>query len=317
MVTHTHTLTRTHTHRSVEDLLVTKDSGCKPSRRQALTWALDLVRGLDYLHSQRPVIVHRDIKPANLMLAEGREHLKLCDFGVSTTLMLSPCRESKRVAQDNVCDGEPAGYLTDASYNDNVSAPSARPEEMTGRTGTYRYMAPEVFEDQTPCYDSAVDIYSAAMSMWVLFNGERPFNNLDGLTVAELASRQALRPPLHSMRSTTLGHRKVIPSSVAQLLEGAWHSNPAQRPCASDMIAVLEEALRKEGTGVLSSISSAMTGIFFLRAKSSPPGLPPAAATERTPSAAELPLPRCSIDTRSIIDFPPSSLPSPSRLKSL
>ena len=210
------------------------------------------------------MIVHRDIKPANLMLAECRKHLKLCDFGMSTTLMPSPC---KREAQDNIrgqlqtqCDGESAGYLTDASNNDNVIAPSERPKEMTGRTGTYRYMAREVFENQTPHYNSAVDIYSAAMSIWVLFNGERPFNNLDGLTVAELASRQTLRPPLH----------RAIPSSVAQLLEGAWHSNPAERPCASDMVTVLEEALRKEGTGVLSSISSAMTGIFFVRTKSSP-----------------------------------------------
>ena len=294
---------------SVEDFLATKDSGYKPSRRRALTWALDLARGLDYLHSQRPVIVHRDIKPANLMLAECREHLKLCDFGVS--------RQSRREAQgkDNICDRESAGHMTDASYNDNAIAPSAGPKEMTVRTGTYRYMAPEVFEDQTPNYNSAVDIYSAALSVWVFFHGVRPFNNLDGLTVAELASRQTLRPPLHSMRSTgamslgqnvSFGHKKAIPSSVAQLLEGAWHGNPAQRPCASDMIAVLEEALRKEGTGVLSSISSVMTGNFFGRTSSVSSGLPSTAEFDRTPSAVELLMQRRNDSPFS--QFSPSSL---------
>jgi serine/threonine protein kinase len=283
---------------SVEDFLATKDSGYKPSRRRALTWALDLAHSLHYLHSQRPAIVHRDIKPANLMLTECREHLKLCDFGVSTTLMLNPCNESRRETQDNICDRESAGYLTDASYNDNAIAPSARPKEMTGRTGTYRYMAPEVFEDQTPYYNSAVDIYSAALSMWVLFHGARPFNNLDGLTVAQLASRQTLRPPLNSMRSTSpvsLGHKKIVPSSVAHLLEVAWHGNPAQRPSASDMVAVLEDALRKEGLGL---------GKFFQRALSASSGLPSAAEFERAPSASELLIQRRDSDP-----FPQS--PSP------
>ena len=66
---------------SVEDLLASKDSGYKPSRRRALTWALDLARGLHYLHDHG--IVHRDIKPANLILTACRQHLKLCDLGVS------------------------------------------------------------------------------------------------------------------------------------------------------------------------------------------------------------------------------------------
>ena len=283
---------------SLEDHLATKYSGYKPSRRRALTWALDLARGLHYLHDHG--IVHRDIKPANLILTACREHLKLCDFGVS--------RQSRREAQgkDNICDRESAGHLTDASYNDNAIAIGAQTKEMTLRTGTYRYMAPEVFEDQTPNYNSAVDIYSAALSIWVIFHGVRPFTNLDGLTVAELASRQHLRPPLHMFlgHNMSFGHKKAIASSVAQLLESAWHANPAQRPCASDMIAVLDEALRKEGTGVLSSISSA--GNFFGRALSVSSVVTSSEKFDQTPSAVELLMERRS-DSQS-----PSSSLSPS-----
>jgi len=241
---------------SVEDFLAKKETGYKQLRSQAVTLALDLARGLDYLHSQEPVIIHRDIKPGNLMITGGLERLKLCDFGVSTPLRMNMCdRESAGTA---AADGK---HLTGALYYDKAIAPSAWPTEM-GVKGAYRYMAPEVFTEHTPFYDSAVDIYSAALSIWVLFLGKRPFKNLDGLTVAKLASRQYLRPPLHE---------KSIPSSVAQLLEGAWHRDPAQRPCASDMIVVFEAALRREGSGMLPSISSAMTGKLFRRRSSNGP----------------------------------------------
>jgi len=242
---------------SVESFMASQGPDYQPTRRQALTWALDLARGLEHLHAQRPAILHRDIKPGNLMVTDCLEHLKLCDFGVSTTLRINTSdRESAGApAADGQC-------VADALYNDNdVIAPSARPKEMTGRTGTYRYMAPEVFHGETPHYNAAVDIYSASLSIWVLFHGKIPHVHLDGLTVAELALRQMLRPPLHAKRATMLpGAHKAMPSSISQLLVRAWHMDPAQRPSAPEMIAVLEEALKKESAGMLSSISSAMRG---------------------------------------------------------
>ncbi|RZC67772.1 hypothetical protein C5167_011464 [Papaver somniferum] len=66
--------------------------------------ALDLARGLSYLHSQQ--IVHRDVKTENMLLNTKRT-LKIADFGVA------------RVEAQN-------------------------PSEMTGATGTLGYMAPEV-----------------------------------------------------------------------------------------------------------------------------------------------------------------------------
>lgn len=66
--------------------------------------ALDLARGLSYLHSQK--IVHRDVKTENMLLDKSRT-LKIADFGVA------------RVEASN-------------------------PSDMTGETGTLGYMAPEV-----------------------------------------------------------------------------------------------------------------------------------------------------------------------------
>ncbi|KAF8378299.1 hypothetical protein HHK36_029638 [Tetracentron sinense] len=66
--------------------------------------ALDLARGLSYLHSKK--IVHRDVKTENMLLDKTRT-LKIADFGVA------------RVEASN-------------------------PNDMTGETGTLGYMAPEV-----------------------------------------------------------------------------------------------------------------------------------------------------------------------------
>ncbi|KAH9682525.1 protein kinase domain-containing protein [Citrus sinensis] len=68
--------------------------------------ALDLSRGLSYLHSKK--IVHRDVKTENMLL-DSQRTLKIADFGVA------------RVEAQN-------------------------PRDMTGETGTLGYMAPEVLQ---------------------------------------------------------------------------------------------------------------------------------------------------------------------------
>ncbi|CAN8280357.1 unnamed protein product [Cochlearia groenlandica] len=74
--------------------------------KDVIQLALDLARGLSYLHSK--AIVHRDVKSENMLL-ETNKTLKIADFGVA------------RVEAQN-------------------------PQEMTGETGTLGYMAPEVLE---------------------------------------------------------------------------------------------------------------------------------------------------------------------------
>ncbi|KAF5943084.1 hypothetical protein HYC85_020726 [Camellia sinensis] len=82
------------------------------NRKKKLTFkiviqlALDLARGLSYLHSEK--IVHRDVKAENMLLDTHR-NLKIADFGVA------------RVEAQN-------------------------PQDMTGETGTLGYMAPEVLD---------------------------------------------------------------------------------------------------------------------------------------------------------------------------
>ena len=80
-------------------------------------------------------IIHRDIKPQNIFISENGDY-KLGDFGIARTI-----------------------------------------EKTLGgmsRKGTYNYMAPEVFGENS--YDHTADIYSLGMVMYVLLNGNRgPF----------------------------------------------------------------------------------------------------------------------------------------------
>jgi len=54
--------------------------GCSFSQSEILVWLNDLLKVLDYLHSQN--IVHRDISPDNIMLKRGTRLPVLIDFGV-------------------------------------------------------------------------------------------------------------------------------------------------------------------------------------------------------------------------------------------
>jgi hypothetical protein len=49
---------------------------------QAMRWADELLRVLEYLHGQKPPILHRDIKPSNLKLTKQGE-IFLLDFGLA------------------------------------------------------------------------------------------------------------------------------------------------------------------------------------------------------------------------------------------
>uniref|UniRef100_A0A5B7C959 Protein kinase domain-containing protein n=1 Tax=Davidia involucrata TaxID=16924 RepID=A0A5B7C959_DAVIN len=174
----------------------------------AVAYALDIARGMNYLHQHKPhAIIHRDLTPRNVLQDEAG-HLKVTDFGLS------------KIAQEK----DVYGY------------------KMTGGTGSYRYMAPEVYRRES--YNKSVDVFSFALLVHEMFQGG-PSNRAEAPElVADKRAYEDSRPPLSSY---------VYPEPIKMLLRECWHKNPDCRPTFEDIILQLEiiqESLQfKKGMG--------------------------------------------------------------------
>lgn len=111
--------------------------------------ALQVARGLAYLHACEPPIIHRDLKPENCLLDHSLT-VKIADFGLARPL--------------TCFSGEEA--LT------------------TTCIGTTRFMAPELFEkERAICLGPEVDIWALGCLLIELFSNKRPW---DYISTAEV-----------------------------------------------------------------------------------------------------------------------------------
>lgn len=92
--------------------------------------AFDICSALEFLHEKK--IIYRDLKPENLGF-DVRDDIKLFDFGLS------------------------------AELNDDMIVPGSRPAtyNLTGETGSFRYMAPEVANSQP--YNTTADVFAVSI----------------------------------------------------------------------------------------------------------------------------------------------------------
>ena len=156
-----------------------------------------LIQTLCYQRS-KPPIVHRDLKPANLLL-DHTGVLKISDFGLAK---VRPDPKKKQKQKDT--------------------------RFMTGETGSYRFMAPEVYRHED--YGETVDIYSYAMIFFYLLDGRPPWPTLNGL--------EAVR------RSSEEGDRPIIPRHWDQRLQAilteCWDENKSARPTFGRILDILD-----------------------------------------------------------------------------
>lgn len=191
--------------------------------RRAVETALDAAHGLEYLHQRRPSpIIHRDLKPGNLMfsgslytsqrdLVYDHGTVKLADFGLSKTL--------------------PVNRHADFGYMDSKF-------RLTGETGSYRYMAPEVFRHEP--YNSRVDVYSFSMIVYQLFEVQPPFAGMDPIDAARQAALYELRPQFIQLQGPD-----PIKKEVREIIEWCWRPNAEDRPSFAQIVAAFETVLTK------------------------------------------------------------------------
>ncbi|KAF9588591.1 hypothetical protein IFM89_013443 [Coptis chinensis] len=101
--------------------------------------------------------------------------------------------------------------------------------KMTGGTGSFRYLAPEVYRREA--YGKSVDVFSFAMIVHEMFQG-RPSNMAE--SEEEVADRRAYEDTRPSLSSF------IFPEEIKILLRRSCHKNPESRPSFEEIITELE-----------------------------------------------------------------------------
>ncbi|XP_024981771.1 serine/threonine-protein kinase HT1 isoform X1 [Cynara cardunculus var. scolymus] len=165
----------------------------------ALNFALDIAKAMDCLHANG--IIHRDLKPDNLLLTANQKSVKLADFGLAREETVT--------------------------------------EMMTAETGTYRWMAPELYSTVTlrqgekKHYNNKVDVYSFGIVLWELVTNRMPFEGMSNLQAAYAAAFKQERPNLS----------EEISPELAFIIQSCWVEDPNMRPSFDQIIRMLNTFL--------------------------------------------------------------------------
>uniref|UniRef100_A0A1D1Z8I9 non-specific serine/threonine protein kinase n=1 Tax=Anthurium amnicola TaxID=1678845 RepID=A0A1D1Z8I9_9ARAE len=121
--------------------------------RRRLRMALDVARGMNYLHNCTPMIVHGDLKSPNL-LVDKNWVVKVCDFGLSRM--------------------KHSTFLSSRSM-----------------AGTAEWMAPEVLRNELS--DEKCDVYSFGVILWELCTLQQPWEGMNPMQVVGAVGFQQRR----------------------------------------------------------------------------------------------------------------------------
>ncbi|CAI5460997.1 unnamed protein product [Closterium sp. Yama58-4] len=138
---------------SIFRLLTRPNASSSMDERRRLKMALDVAKGMNYLHCCNPPIVHRDLKSQNL-LVDKNWVVKVCDFGLSK--------------------------IKHQTYLSSRTA-----------AGTPEWMAPEVLRNE-PTNEKS-DVYSFGVVLWELSTMQRPWRGLNAMQVVGAVGFQQRR----------------------------------------------------------------------------------------------------------------------------
>ncbi|KAL8499049.1 hypothetical protein ACS0TY_022131 [Phlomoides rotata] len=101
--------------------------------------------------------------------------------------------------------------------------------KFPGETGSYRYMAPEVFNHRK--YDKKVDVFSFAMILYEMLEGDSPMSNYE---------------PYEAARYVAEGHRPMLRAKgfipcLRELIEQCWAADMNERPSFLEILRKLEK----------------------------------------------------------------------------
>ncbi|XP_059655524.1 integrin-linked protein kinase 1-like [Cornus florida] len=170
------------------------------SPSKALRFALDIARGMNYLHECKPdPVIHCDLKPKNIFL-DGGNQLKVAGFGLIRMSKFSPDRAKLLQPEANI-------------------------------DFTSLYVAPEVYKGEI--FDRSVDVYSFGLILFEMMEGIQPFHPKSPEDAVNLMCLQGKRPTF-KIKS------KHYPPDLKELIEECWAPKSFERPTFSEIITRLD-----------------------------------------------------------------------------
>ncbi|CAM9256918.1 unnamed protein product [Ectocarpus sp. 12 AP-2014] len=196
---------------------------------ELLRQGLQLAEALQYMHNEAmpgKLVVHRDLKPDNIGF-DAQGNLKLIDLGLG--------RVVSKAADDK------------ATY------------QMTGETGSLRYMAPEVALGKP--YNGSADVYGFAMILWEMATMTKPFEMMGREQFLQQVVEKGVRPRVS----------EKWPAPFVKLLQSGWHHDMHKRMSIGEITTTLRSLLEAAATAAAQarSVERAPTRKFHLFKSSS------------------------------------------------
>eukprot|EP01025_Chloroclados_australasicus_P010321 TRINITY_DN1414_c0_g2_i1.p2 TRINITY_DN1414_c0_g2~~TRINITY_DN1414_c0_g2_i1.p2 ORF type:complete len:376 (-),score=44.98 TRINITY_DN1414_c0_g2_i1:1848-2975(-) len=196
---------------------------------QALNWARQLASGLAYLHSRKEPILHRDLNCKNILLDSkdfSKANVKIVDFGLHTVLTESEFRR------------KPTSNFDDQDNEDlDDSSGLSRKAHLTGNTGCYMYMAPEILKNKK--YNEKADIFSLGIIFYELF--------LKRLSLFDVHYDLTEQKVFDFAQRVAGGHRMPLPPrldpQVKEVIQDCWNHDEDLRPSAQEIESRLQEII--------------------------------------------------------------------------
>jgi small GTP-binding protein len=275
--------------------------------------AIDVARGLAFLHGLRPSVLHKDLKSPNIMIAKSLLNCdyppeaggllqrcqmgtvaKLGDFGISITMDESVNVLRGTAAKSSASASSPSPSPSSASSPpSSLSSPasSPRPPRKPGSGGSAeapsnafrciepRWSPPEAL--LTGHYDAKSDIYAYGLMLWELVARRAAFSEFD-------VGGGALRS--EKLREAIIaGTRPVIPlhcpGEYAELMQRCWSANAAERPDASSLVAELSKIADQVAPGLLARMAASDKAEAIERSASGGAQSPPMMSPRSSSSA--------------------------------
>jgi serine/threonine protein kinase len=246
--------------------------------QQGIDWLLGIARGMCYLHELDGLsVAHRDLKPSNILIGADGE-AKIADLGLFRLMQGT----SKSTPNEGVASGLLGSRRASTDSHDGSSIrhgfgffsprvsdatlapqPSGTPTwgakkkaanlSMTGRTGTFAYMAPENWRAKA-AYTQKVDIYSFAIITWEILTQIPAYIDMrvEPQTLGEWTAERGMRPLIPP----------PWPAEIAALVVDCWGSRPEKRPTARAVLDRLErfKALADIDKGLYAKLSAEHQG---------------------------------------------------------